>query len=89
MSTYGGEAGVTEFILGVVGNTLLIELALEVFQRQGIVKDCDVTTGRCVEVSPLVKQRYGHGGSSPREDGDESGLTHSDQASVIDDVVEG
>ncbi len=49
------EAGRNELRLGVVGKTFLVELALQILQRQGIVEDCRQPISKTVMVENLVE----------------------------------
>lgn len=52
-----------EFILGVVGKALLVELALEVLECEGIVEDGHVASGGSVEIGSLLQRGCQRGGS--------------------------
>lgn len=49
-------AGHVEVGLGVVGQALLVELALEVLEGQRVVEDGDIASWRRVEVGALLQR---------------------------------
>lgn len=59
------ETSLAEVIFGVIRQTLLIELSLEILKGQGVVENGNVTSWRRVEVGPWLdgsgERRRRHG----------------------------